>query len=282
MVSRSLIGMVLLLVGCSESGDYLPPAGTTVAIASADSTYLQVDFTTGGIVESTISTVASGNKATFRRISRGTTPYYPRDEVTNSGISSLLLGAPQVEAHYLALTEITQAQWQALVGAAGIGTANPWAAATWAVPTGGNYPAANLGASEIESVLEAWNRRTSHTLRLPTSIEWENACRAGSATPWSWGTAESQAGTYARVRETQGGSSGAATVAGRSANAWGFFDLHGNLWEWVSDGGTDGAPCLRGGSWSDNLVSARSGNRLDMPETTAFPLAGVRLVLEIE
>ena len=272
----SIMMAILLLMGCSSSGDYLPPAGTTTTTS-----FYNLDLTTGTLTPVVESMVATGSSVTLRRLDAGTTPYAPRDEVTDTGISTLLLGSPQVGSYYLARTELTQAQWQTLVGAAGTGNSAPWGSVAWAAPAGSAYPAANLSANEVKTVLAAWNARFPHKLRLPTCAEWENACRAGTSTPWSWGSSEAEVGTYASVRETQNGSSGASPVAGRSANAWGFFDLHGNVWEWVSDGGTGGVPCLRGGSWSDNLLSARSGNRLDLSESTASPLAGVRLVLEV-
>ena len=64
----------------------------------------------------------------------------------------------------------------------------------------------------------------------------------------------------------------------RQANAFGFYDMTGNVWEWVASGVSADAT-MRGGSWSDNLLSARCANRQTMDRGIPYATAGLRLVL---
>ncbi len=116
----------------------------------------------------------------------------------------------------------------------------------------------------------SWNNAAAYCkwagLKLPTEAQWEYACRAGTSTDYYFGEDEKDAGDYGWSHTN----SEALThpVALKKPNAWGLYDMHGNVWEWVEDdfvGGYEGAPvdgsariegtmtkALRGGSWSNN------------------------------
>jgi formylglycine-generating enzyme required for sulfatase activity len=117
---------------------------------------------------------------------------------------------------------------------------------------------------------------------LPTEAQWEYACRAGTTTIFSWGN--SATSTQANFKGTHpygGGASGpnlqqTTDVGQYTANPWGFFDMHGNVWEWVSDwranypGGAQTNPegpasgsfrVIRGGSWGNDGTFLRSAKR---------------------
>lgn len=134
--------------------------------------------------------------------------------------------------------------------------------------------------------------------RLPTEAEWEYACRAGTTTRFSYGDDPS----YRRLGEYAwyGGSSDASThpVGQKKPNAWGLYDLHGNVWEWCADwwyfrlpGGSVKDPLgprtgqqrvIRGGRAYDNLTSAyRSAYRYKAdPESRVSEInIGFRVVL---
>ena len=147
----------------------------------------------------------------------------------------------------------------------------------------------------------SWNNAVAFCrwagLKLPTEAQWEYACRAGTTTPYYFGQDDKNAGDYGWSHTN----SEALThpVALKKPNAWGLYDMHGNVWEWVEDdfvGSYDGAPvdgsariegtltkALRGGSWSNNTwdyVFGSSG-RFNTAPGNASNDVGFRVALPI-
>ena len=122
---------------------------------------------------------------------------------------------------------------------------------------------------------------------LPTEAEWEYACRAATATLYSWGNEIFL--KDAAYRE----SAGRTKLIGQfPSNPWGFFDMHGNVWEWVDDwygdysseeqvdpeGAVNGTnKVLRGGSWANLGTNLRAAGRHYLPPNTRSPTTGFRL-----
>ena len=122
---------------------------------------------------------------------------------------------------------------------------------------------------------------------LPSEAEWEYACRAGSLSLYSWG--DEIFLKNAAYRE----SAGRTKLIGQfPANSWGFFDMHGNVWEWTGDWYGDYSSesqkdpegpeigtnrVLRGGSWANLPTNLRSAGRHYLPPNTRSPTTGFRI-----
>ncbi|MFM9960895.1 MAG: SUMF1/EgtB/PvdO family nonheme iron enzyme [Planctomycetaceae bacterium] len=131
--------------------------------------------------------------------------------------------------------------------------------------------------------------------RLPTEAEWEYACRAGEPGKYSFGNDESQLGEYAWFADNSG--SQTQPVGTKRPNAWGLYDMHGNVWEWCEDiydaelyarrqgvttdplqtSGSD-YRVLRGGSWGSNPRDTRSAYRDRLTPGDRYSFTGFRAV----
>ena len=165
----------------------------------------------------------------------------------------------------------------------------------------GARPVINVNWNEAQAYAAWLSAQTGKTYRLPSEAEWEYAARAGMTTIYSWGneTGRNRAncvgcGSAWDNRQT-------APVGSFAANAFGLFDMHGNVWEWVedcyvntytgapSDGSARTSGCganvravVRGGSWSSLPRSLRSANRSSSSPSDRINTDGFRLVRDLD
>jgi formylglycine-generating enzyme required for sulfatase activity/predicted Ser/Thr protein kinase len=122
---------------------------------------------------------------------------------------------------YMGVTEVTQEQYQAIMGK------NPsgWKGAT--------NPVENVSWDDVAQFCKKLSEKTRQAVRLPTEAEWEYACRAGTQTASSFGDDPFALGDYA----WWDGNSDKTThpVGQKKPNAWGLYDMHGNVCEWCAD-----------------------------------------------
>ncbi|UBM59274.1 formylglycine-generating enzyme family protein [Marinilongibacter aquaticus] len=97
----------------------------------------------------------------------------------------------------------------------------------------GGFPVCNVTQYSARSFCKWLYLKTGHFYRLPTEAEWEYAAKAGSKTAWSFGDEAGQLGEYAWFFENSDGAY--KKVGQKKPNAWGLYDMYGNVAEWTSD-----------------------------------------------
>jgi formylglycine-generating enzyme required for sulfatase activity len=147
-----------------------------------------------------------------------------------------------------------------------------------------SHPVVCVNWGDAKAFAKWFSGKTGRDYRLPTEAEWEYACRAGSVTPFWWGSSIStEQANYDGNFTYGGGKTGeyrqkTAPIKTYQPNPWGLYQVHGNVWEWCEDcwnDNHDGAPAdgsarttgdcsqrvLRGGSWGDIPQDLRSASR---------------------
>jgi len=194
--------------------------------------------------------------------------------------------------YYLGVTEVTQGQYEKVMGK------NP-----------SRFQGDNLREDSTNHPVEqvSWGdavdfckklsdlteeKKAGRVYRLPTEAEWEYACRAGSKSAYSFGESSKSLGDYAWCGENSNLQT--HPVGEKMANAWGLYDMHGNVWEWCSDwyGGYDNNSVsdpvgsregsfrvIRGGSWLDDAAYCQSAIRYRIDPSSRSIIIGFRLAL---
>ena len=142
---------------------------------------------------------------------------------------------------------------------------------------GAGRPVEHVSWNDAQEFLERLNaRRDGFTYRLPTEAEWEYAARANAAAPPA-----PNAVAWFGLAEASGRASRPQAVATKAANAWGLFDMLGNVAEWCEDWYSPNYQrVVRGGSWIDAAKSVRvSARGKAMPGTRDYSI-GLRIVRE--
>jgi formylglycine-generating enzyme required for sulfatase activity len=97
----------------------------------------------------------------------------------------------------------------------------------------GEHPVVNVSWNDAAAFCKWLSQKEGKTFCLPTEAQWEYACRAGTTTKYSFGDDESELKEYAWYASNGGGRTHA--VGARKSNAWGLYDMHGNVWQWCDD-----------------------------------------------
>jgi formylglycine-generating enzyme required for sulfatase activity len=173
--------------------------------------------------------------------------------------------------------EVTQAQWEAVMGN------NP------SNFKGPDLPVETVSWDDVQEFINKLNQSDNkYQYRLPAEAEWEYAARAGSTGDYA-GDLDAMAWYY------DNSDSKTHPVGQKQANAWGLYDMHGNVWEWVQDwydsdyyaqspgadprGPSSGSfRVLRGGGWGDDARYCRSAFRGSFSPDSRFVFLGLRLV----
>lgn len=196
---------------------------------------------------------------------------------------------------YMQTTEVTQGQWQAVKKGNNPSYFKKW----W----GDSYPVENVSWDDVQEFILQLNQKEGvSSYRLPTEAEWEYAARAGTTTPFNTGNCLSTdqanyAGKYPLLECPKGEWRKTTVKTGSfSPNAWGLYDMHGNVWEWCQDWIGDypsgsvtnpaGPPSgslrvSRGGSWFIGAKFCRSADRGSNTPDYKVSFLGFRLVKDI-
>ncbi len=173
---------------------------------------------------------------------------------------------------WLGKFEVTQAQWKTVMNN------NP------SHFPDDTAPVENVSWEDCQAFIDKLNKTAEPGFRLPTEAEWEFACRAGSADAYACGNDATILPAHGwfkdNSRETTHG------VGTKTANAWGLYDMHGNVWEWCADfygpypwgrvtdpvgPATGERHVLRGGAWTAPAQDCRSARRFVHLEGYFFP-----------
>ena len=205
------------------------------------------------------------------------------------------------KSFYMGIFEVTQKQWTLVTGtdpcsnsSYGKGNSYPVHYVSYnmirGATNGANWP--SVSDVDATSFLGKLQARTSLSFDLPTGAQWEYACRAGTTSDYYWGSALIWDYCWYSVNP----STEAHAVGKKRPNAWGLYDMNGNVWEWCLDwygslsygtdprGSSSGTErVVTGGSWgtsSDGCTSSSRGSNDPAVDThESYRRIGLRLSL---
>ena len=292
-----------------------------VSEGSREDAVYRVDFLNGEPQDGFNVDEYKGNKIAFRRIHPGSfTAGSPDGEESRDGTREEQHDVMLSRPYYIGIFEITQTQYQKVMNA------------NYSKYRGEYRPAESVSYSGLRGVSSSKDEPTETSfigkmlkrcksknaatgvydvevkgIDLPTEFQWEYACRAGTTAPFngadSTGTSAEQMARVGRYSGNCGDKKGGdyeqhTKVGSYEPNAWGLYDMHGNVWEWCRDqyvanvaglnqhvdpkGPDSGVLSVnRGGSWNKAEGLCRSAARNDSATSGAFENGGFRLSLTL-
>lgn len=184
---------------------------------------------------------------------------------------------------YMSATEVTQKQYAQVMGA------NP------SRFKGAARPVDTVSHHDAAAFCLRLSEKTGKRVSLPTEAQWEYACRAGSTTSYAFAGDPRKLGLYAWYEGN--GQKQTHPVAAKRPNAWGLYDMNGNVYEWCQDwyakdyqglstvdpeGPRSGASRVcRGGGFGNRARYCRSANRSNPPPGQRINFIGFRIVLHV-
>jgi len=194
---------------------------------------------------------------------------------------------------YMGKYEVTQEQFKQVMGAnpsSSKGPKLPVEQASW--EDAKEFCKKASSVQQSSGLLQPQSGGLRHKVRLPTSAEWEYACRAGTTTSYNSGDKEADLARAAWYWRNSGHCT--HPVGQKEPNAWGLYDMHGNVWVWCVDWfgfcpkaaltdpqrpANGDEPVLRGGGWWDEATGCRSAGRIKCPPDYLRSYFGFRVVL---
>ena len=161
--------------------------------------------------------------------------------------------------------EVTQEQYEAVMGK------NPSSF------KGAKNPVETVSWNEATDFCRKASPKTGGTCSLPSVAQWTYACLAGGTGDYGFAGGEGQLGDYAWYDQNSGNQT--HPVGQKKPNAFGLYDMHGNVWEWCEDEGQSGTRALRGGGWGNNAGNCRASYRSRLNPAFTDNRRGFRVVV---
>lgn len=254
-----------IVVSVEESGR---PVKTKEKYTEQETYYEDVVITPGGFFKKAVTEKQKKTRMVTK--TRTVTKKSASKEITHFEFCPIFTGTFRMRWNnakidpdfYLGKYPVTQQQWKAVMGN------NP------SHFRGESLPVENVSWDDARIFIQKLNQLSGNQLyRLPTSEEWEYACRAGSTSFYHFGNDSSQLGEYAWYRDNSGQTT--HPVGQKKPNEWGLYDMIGNVWELTGRNS-------RGGAWGLDVAGCQSALRgffnPDYPPGRQGGSVGVRLV----
>ncbi len=269
-----------------------------ISVVYCDELYVVVDLSSGASASSYpisyLYAVPSGGWSDTYMTTKLVLKRIPAGTFKMQNTANVTLTKP----FYIGVFEVTQRQWELVTGSnpcygASFGWSNTFPVHNVSYDmirgssNGAKWPSSS--AVDSDSFMGRLRARTGLNFDLPTEAQWEYACRAGTTTTYYWGDSKNSSYSYAWYNGNS--SSRPHWVGEKTPNAWGLYDMSGNVWEWCLDwwgslkygtnpkGPSSGSTRVwRGGGWSNSADSCTSSSRYgDFSPSLAVNYIGFRL-----